>query len=443
MATPHPHYSLTRKLLVYTSIFSILMGCLLVVSAYRIALEETNEILDAQMKYLAERIGKFNPQPVQSNFNHLKHYHEEDLFVDVWSYKKNEHQYHAFHLLIKPVQQAGFYTHETNAGRWHTYVLPLKDLQVQISQQDSVRQNLALELAINMFLPYALIMPFAIWGLSLIIRRNLKPLENFKTELTQRKPNELEPISSHDYPIEIVPSIDEINHLFERISHTQQEQRQFIADAAHELRTPITALNLQTQILLSELPNHSSLKNLSKGLDRVQHLVNQLLSLAKQDAALSQDEVNVEISLNEEVIYCIEQLMNLALRKEIDLGMEKQEVIVIHTQASHLRSVLMNLIDNAIKYTPQHGIINLSVYHEYDSAIIQIEDSGPGISPEKYNKILKRFYRVHQHLEIGSGLGLSIVDKAVHRLGGTIEFSQSQQLGGLQVQIRLPLTAKP
>lgn len=433
-------YSLKKKLIIYTSLFSVLMGCLLVFSAYRIALEETEEILNAQMRNLAERVAKFNPRPVQSQFDHLKHYHEEDLFVDVWSYEKNEHQYHAFHLLIKPVEQAGFYTHETNEGRWHTYVLPLKDLQVQISQQDSVRQNLALELAANMFLPYALIMPFAIWGLSIIIRRNLKPLENFKTELTQRKPNVLTPISSESYPIEIVPSIDEINHLFKRISHAQQEQRQFIADAAHELRTPITALNLQTQILLSELPNHSSLNNLSKGLDRVQHLVNQLLSLAKQDATLSLEEDCVELGLTDEVIHCIEQLMNLALRKEIDLGMEKQEFIVIHTQASHLRSVLMNLIDNAIKYTPQQGIINLSVYHEYEYAIIQIEDSGPGISPEKYDKILKRFYRIHHHLEIGSGLGLSIVDKAVHHLGGTLEFSQSQQLGGLKVQVRLPLS---
>lgn len=436
---PNTHYSLKRKLIFYTSIFSILMGCLLVVSAYRIALEETNEILDAQMKNLAERVAKFNPEPVQSQFDDLKHYHEEDLFVDVWSYEKNEHLHHDFNLLVDPVKAAGFYTHHTGNGTWQTYVLPLKHLQVQVSQQNSVRRNLALELASNMFLPYALIMPFAIWGLSIIIRRNLKPIENFRTELTQRKPNELTPISTHSYPIEIVPSIQEINHLFQRISVSQQEQRQFIADAAHELRTPITALNLQTQILLRELPNNPSLQKLDKGLDRMQHLVSQLLSLAKQDAAVLSEEHKTDFLVNDVAINCIEQLIDLALEKEIDLGMEQQQKLSIFNLESTLHSVIFNLIDNAIKYTPHQGTINISIFKDNQNAVIQIEDSGPGISPELYDQILKRFYRIHQHLEIGSGLGLSIVDKAVERLGGTLIFAQSEQLGGLQVWVELPM----
>ena len=433
-------YSLKSRLILYTSIFSIVMGCLLMVSAYRIALEETDEIIDAQMKNLAERVAKFNPQPIKSQFNYSKHYHEEDLFVDVWAYEKNEHHHHEFNLLVPPVEKEGFYTRETPNGNWDTYVLPLKDLQVQVSQQNSVRQNLALELAANMFLPYAIIMPFAIWGLSVIIRRNLKPLETFKTELTQRKPNELTPISTEQYPIEIVPSIEEINHLFDRISLAQQEQRQFIADAAHELRTPITALNLQTQILLSELPNNASLKNLSKGLDRMQHLVNQLLTLAKQDASILSDEAKSHFDVNEVAINCIEQLINLAMKKEIDLGMEKQQSLIIFSQASVLNSIIYNLIDNAIKYTPECGVINISVFKAETNAVIQIEDSGPGISPELYDKILKRFYRIHQHLEIGSGLGLSIVDKAIKRLGGTLAFSKSEQLGGLKITVSLPMS---
>lgn len=432
-------YSLKKRLMIYTSALSILMACLLIVAAYRIALEETNEILDSQMKYLAERVAKFNPQPTQSQFNSFKEYHEEDLFVDVWAYAQNNHLTHHFNLLVEPTEKAGFYKQKTTNGDWQTYVLPLKNVQIQISQQKSVRHNLAFQLAINMFLPYFVIMPFAIWGLNYIIRRNFKPIEQFKTELMQREPNELTPIDDQHYPSEIIPSIHEINHLFSRISEAQQEQRQFIADAAHELRTPITALNLQTQILLRELPNQPSLLKLNQGLARIQHLVSQLLNLAKQDACVLNQENKSLFLVNEVAVSCVEQLIHLALQKEIDLGMERHENIQICSQESAVHSVIYNLIDNAIKYTPAKGIINVSTYRQGHHAIIQIEDSGPGIAPELYDQILKRFYRIHQHLEMGSGLGLSIVAKAIERLGGSIVFDHSPSLGGLLVTITLSI----
>ncbi len=433
------HYSLKKRLIIYTSLFSILMGCVLVFSAYRIALEETNEILDAQMKNLAERVAKFNPKTIKSQFDHLEHYKEEDLFVDIWNYDNKDNLSHPLNLLVDPVKEMGFYHHFTTHGELQTYIIPLEKLQIQVSQQKSVRQNLAIELAINMFLPYLIIMPFAIWGLSYIIRRSFEPIEHFKSELMQRKPSELSPIHHDQYPIEIVPSIEEINSLFQRICTAQLEQKQFIADAAHELRTPITALNLQTQILLNEFPNHSSLLKLNQGLVRIQHLVNQLLNLAKQDAFVLNHEQNSTFQVDELAINCIEQLIHLAIAKNIDLGMERHESITILSQASAVHSIIYNLIDNAIKYTPSNGIINVSTFAQGQNAFITIEDSGPGISPDLYDHIKKRFYRVHQHLEMGSGLGLSIVDKATERLGGELEFSQSPLLGGLKVSVRLPL----
>lgn len=432
-------YSLKTKLMIYTSVFSIVMGCLLILAAYRIALEETNEILDAQMRHLAERVAKLEPATLESQFDQSKEYHEEDLFIDVWAYSAQSHLQHDFKLLVNPVKIAGFYPQQTDHGLWQTYVLPTQGMQIQVSQQNVVRQNLALELAMNMFLPYLLIMPFAIWGLSYIIRRSFEPIEQFKQELAQRKANELSPIQHHAYPNELIPSIQEMNHLFVRISDAQQEQRQFIADAAHELRTPITALSLQTQILLRELPNHPSLLRLSQGLARVQHLVSQLLCLAKQDAAELITEVATTFSVNDVAIHCVEQLIDLALEKDIDLGMERQETTLINSQESAIHSIIYNLIDNAIKYTPKQGMINVSCFQQDQSAIIIIEDSGPGIAPELFENILKRFYRVHQHLEIGSGLGLSIVDKATQRLGGRLEFDRSEQLGGLKVIIRFPI----
>jgi signal transduction histidine kinase len=432
-------YSLKKRLIIYVSVFSIALGCLLIFSAYRIALQEINEVLDAQMQNLAERVAQHDPEPVQSKFDQARHYHEEDLFVDVWSYANEEHKSHAMNLLVHPVKKAGFYTHKTAQGVWHTYILPLEHYQIQVSQQQSTRQHLALELAGSMFIPYLLFMPFVIWGLSWIISRSLQPLDDFKAELAQRDSEELSAIQSNNYPLEIVPTITEMNHLFERISSAQQEQRQFIADAAHELRTPITALNLQMQILLKQFPDAKELQNLSKGLIRIQHLVSQLLSLAKQDASILEVETKQQFLLNQVAVNCVEQLVHLAMQKEIDLGMERQEDVVLYCQESAVHSIIYNLIDNAIKYTPNQGVINVSVFEQAGFAMIQVEDSGPGISPELYEKILKRFYRIHHHLEIGSGLGLSIVDKATERLGGKISFSKSASLGGLQVNVQLPL----
>ncbi len=430
-------YSLQKRLIIYISLFSVVLGCVLIFAAYRIALEEINEVLDKQMQSLAERIAENHPEPLQSEIDLEKQYSEEDLFVDIWSY--TDTTLHPQDVLVASVKKAGFYTHQTPYGTWLTYIIPGDQLQIQVSQQKNVRQDLALELAVNMFLPYVLFLPFAIFGLSWVIRRNFQPLIDFKTELASRKAQELKPIEMKEYPLELEPTIQEMNYLFGRISLAQQEQRQFVADSAHELRTPLTALNLQLQILLQQFPQSDALHNLSLGILRMQHLVNQLLSLAKQDVTEGLTEPVQSLSLNQMTVACIEQLIQLALQKEIDLGVEQQQELLIQGQASALHSIIYNLIDNAIKYSPEHGVINVSILQQGQQAILQIEDSGAGIDPAQFNQIRQRFYRVHNHAEIGSGLGLSIVDKATERLGGTLEFSKSSSLGGLCVQVKFAL----
>lgn len=430
-------YSLQKRLIIYISLFSVVLGCVLIFAAYRIALEEINEVLDKQMQSLAERIAENHPEPLQSEIDLEKQYSEEDLFVDIWSY--TDTTLHPQDVLVASVKKAGFYTHQTPYGTWLTYIIPGDQLQIQVSQQKNVRQDLALELAVNMFLPYVLFLPFAIFGLSWVIRRNFQPLIDFKTELASRKAQELKPIEMKEYPLELELTIQEMNYLFGRISLAQQEQRQFVADSAHELRTPLTALNLQLQILLQQFPQSDALHNLSLGILRMQHLVNQLLSLAKQDVTEGLTEPVQSLSLNQMTVACIEQLIQLALQKEIDLGIEQQQELLIQSQASALHSIIYNLIDNAIKYSPEHGVINVSILQQGQQAILQIEDSGAGIDPAQFNQIRQRFYRVHNHAEIGSGLGLSIVDKATERLGGTLEFSKSSSLGGLCVQVKFAL----
>lgn len=428
--------SLKQRLILFVSGFSLLLGGLLIFTAYWISLGEIDEIIDAQMQNLAERVAAHDPEPIKSHYDMHKHYHEEDLFVDVW--EKQKQPDHQFNLLLHQVKQAGFYDQATSQGDWRTYVLPTDTYQIQVSQPLTVRRHLALELAGSMFVPYLLMIPFILWGLGWVILRSLRPLDEFKQEIARRGLDELSPIRLNRYPVELIPTIQEMNYLFERISSAQQEQRQFIADAAHELRTPITALNLQMQILLREFPEHAALEKLSQGLIRIQHLISQLLDLAKQDAS-SLDTVTLHpFYLNQVAVNCVEQLIHVALQKDIDLGMERQEEVVVYGIEFAARSIIYNLIDNAIKYTPKGGVINVSIFSQDGNAMIQVEDSGPGIEPELYEQIMKRFYRIHHHLEMGSGLGLSIVQKATEHLGGKIQFGRSESLGGLFVQIQFP-----
>ena len=431
--------SLGSKLVVLTALLSLVMACILMFSTYHIALKELTRILDTQMQFLATRATTFNLKSTHSSFNLDHEYERQELFMDIWSYD-DINQLKTNDLLVPRVNKAGFYQHETDNGTWYTYVLPTAKFQIQVSQHERTRQVLALELAGSMVLPYILIMPFVLFIIFWIIRGSLKPLDDLKNELAQRDSNELSHIQEEQYPIELLPAVNEINYLFDRISKTQQEQKQFIADAAHELRTPITALNLQTKILLRDFPENTALINLSKGLARIQHLVSQLLALAKQDASVNSVEMSKKFRLNDVALNCVEQLMNLAMEKEIDLGFERNDQVILQSYEPTVHSIVYNLIDNAIKYTPAEGVINISVYadSQQQKAYVCIEDSGPGIPQEQYEQVLKRFYRVHHHLEVGSGLGLSIVQKAIQHVGGTLRFDRSLELGGLQVLVELP-----
>mgnify|MGYP000367296828 CR=1 FL=1 len=334
----------------------------------------------------------------------------------------------------------GFQTAVTRQKIWRVFVKTLANKErVALAQDTELRNEIAIDGALRTLLPTVILIPVLIVVINILIRRTFVPIEELAHRMDQRTDNELGQVPTDGIPIEVRPFVGAINRLLARVTQSVETQKRFIADAAHELRTPVTALNLQTKILISQFPEHEALQNLSKGLARIQHLVTQLLALAKQDVGLSLIEPNTQFYLNDVALNCVEQLVNLAMEKEIDLGFERNDLIEMQSLEPTVHSIIFNLIDNAIKYTPNQGIINISVYDDTDGfAYVQIDDSGQGIDPDQYDKVLKRFYRVHHHLEVGSGLGLSIVDKATQRLGGTLTLSRSLDLGGLSVLVKLP-----
>lgn len=443
-------WSLRRRMLVSISAFSILLFILLGVAAYKVALSETEEILDRQMSEMAYFLAKSPIDDLDSIFSPHYRYNETDVFIDVWKYQPSPNERNELHtkldqIIVPRVAQAQFLQKKTPRGELIIFVLPLHDKQIQISQLMSVRRQLATELALNMLLPYMILMPLALFGLAWLIRKSMQPLIDLKNMISLRSHQDLQPIHLPITPSEISPLVSELNWLFQRIADSQQQQQQFIADAAHELRTPLTALNMQLAVLervqTGQEQQPYNLDNLKKGLVRIQHLVTQMMALAHQDAS-HRDEV-VSVDLFEQTRFVLAQLMLSARKKNIDLGvaLSEPQPIFIRASLGSIQSIISNIIDNAIKYTPAHGAIDICVKHDDQYAYLVVDDSGPGVPAAQYQNILERFFRLPntQHQVMGSGLGLSIVQSALLQLGGQIHFARAEKLGGLSVMIQLPL----
>lgn len=461
--------SLRRQLLISLTVFSVLLLVLLGYSAYRIALEETQEILDKQMKQMAYFLADTSIEQLNSSFRPSSRYDETDVFIDIWPYPATA---------IRPVQSlpnppaarvvdpdhirlprqsvAHFRQMHSSRGELKVFVLPLSNRQIQISQQLKVRRHLAQELALSMLIPYVALVPFLVLGLGWLIRRLFKPVDQLQTSIAARNHGDLNRIDTQHLPLEIKPAIDELNQLFERIAQAQTQQQQFIADAAHELRSPITALNLQLKVLQKTLPEgvtqERHFTNLQQGLQRMQHLVLQMMTLAHQDAQLVTDDLLDDLldnRLNDlvaQVNFVLEQLQPSAHKKQIEILVSTPpSPILLKASTVQLHSIIFNILDNAIKYTPARGHINISIEMGQDTqdalVYLSVADSGAGVAVQDYAKLTERFVRLPQATpnSVGSGLGLAIVQSAVQQLGGSLHFGQSAILQGLAVQVILPL----
>ena len=258
-------------------------------------------------------------------------------------------------------------------------------------------------------------------------------------EIDARSEQELHPIQQAHVPSEIRPFVIAINRLLQRVSDSMQLQRRFLADASHELRSPMAALSLQAEMLSNvDMPDEAKkrLARLRQGIDRGRNLLDQLLSLARaQDAKATPTKT---ISVQQVYRRVLEDLMPLAEAKHIDVGVAITSDVHLLANELDLVAIVKNLVDNAIRYTPDGGCIDLSVVDEPNHVILEIEDSGVGIPEGERERVLDPFYRVLGSDQTGSGLGLSIVKTIAERLQGRIELSDSSQFPqGLKARVVL------
>jgi two-component system OmpR family sensor kinase len=258
-------------------------------------------------------------------------------------------------------------------------------------------------------------------------------------QLASRKADDLSEVSDAELPDEVRPLVQELNLLFKRVQTAFEAQQNFVADAAHELRTPLAALKLQILSLARADCNEArdvAIGRLSAGVERASRLVEQLLVLARTEAADARLE---PVSLTELAKRSVGDMAGAAQAREIDLGLAQADEATVQGQGDALLILLRNLVDNAVKYTPAGGTVDVSVLAPSPGAQagarLVVEDSGPGIPPEERERVFNRFYRVPGSEAQGSGLGLAIIRAIAERHGARLALDASSRLGGLKVTV--------
>lgn len=315
-----------------------------------------------------------------------------------------------------------------------------------VGQPAEIRDEIARDTALRTLIPLASLIPCLMVVIALVIAQSLRPMIKLAAHLDNRRADDLDSLPLGNTPTELHPFIASINRLLDRIQSIMDQQRRFVADAAHELRTPITALSLQAENLDQvDLPEQSRgrLAVLKEGAHRTKHLLEQLLALARYDMDQSQEPLPIT-SLDRCAKNVVADQLPEATSRNIDLGFQIIEPVSVRGESAMISAVIRNLVDNALRYTPPSGRIDVGVYREAGQAILQIEDTGPGVSASDLDRIFEPFFRGSRPAEDGTGLGLSIVKRIVDRLGGSVvlENVSSADSSGLRATVRLPASDK-
>lgn len=296
------------------------------------------------------------------------------------------------------------------------------------------RNALVREIIVGMLLPEFLLILVAASVVWFGVQSGLHPLAELRQELAGRSQADLSPVQV-GIPDEIQPVVTEINSLLARLEHSLISQRDFVSNAAHQLRTPIAALQAQVEAAQADPTPTMALNGVLQATRRLSRLVDQLLALAQAEPSLAQTQT--EVSLAAIVQQVAEVQLPLAIRKNIDLGFELAPTYV-HGNALLLQELLANVLDNALRYTPPGGAVTVGCDRQGKDVRIYVEDSGPGIAQCELERVFERFYRPPGSLCDGSGLGLAIVREIARQHGGSVRAERSGRLGGALVEIRLP-----
>lgn len=337
---------------------------------------------------------------------------------------------------------SGFRTVALGSDRWRVFAAQGSqgDVQVYVAEQMTSRTEILQAVLRASLMPMVLVLPLLGLATWWAVRRSTRPLRDLAADLLARTPQSLQPVALPDAPTEIEPVVQSLNRLLGRIAALLESERRFTADAAHELRTPIAAIRTQAQVALAEtepLERRHALEATIAGCDRAARLIDQLMTLSRLESGTNVQ--SREVDLVEVVRSAVAEVAPQGIAKRQRIDFRPGEPCHVLGDAALLGVLVRNLVDNAVRYSPPQANVRISLRHGPTQAQLRIEDSGTGMADIDRSRLGERFFRVMGTGQPGSGLGWSIVRRIAAAQGAQVTVSESQDLGGLAVDVALPL----
>jgi len=410
--------------------------------------KEIEELFDAQLAQMAGTLQSLASDSMNSadlnqkllQRNVFGHQYERNISFQIW--KKDHLVLRSRSAPVMPMANMdGFADKKINNENWRVFLFrdPKTSLEVYVGENYRIRNELITNITRNTIVPLLWALPLLAIIVWISIGRALAPVKKITRAITARSPRQLEPISIRICPKEVQPLVKSINMLLQRLHEAFTQERRFASDASHELRTPLAILKTNAQVALraeeAEVRNHA-LQNIIVAVNRNSHLVEQLLTLSRLEPdAMSAAFRPLNVYVITETV--MSGLASSAIEKNIEIDLDTNGIepkdCSMNGYAPGLNIMLRNLIDNAIRYTPEGGTVSVKFSGDKDVIHINVEDSGVGIAPEDREQIFQRFFRkAGQQIE-GCGLGLSIVQRIIELHNGSITLADSMLLGGLNV----------
>ncbi len=428
--------SIRARLLAGLLLLMVVMSLIVGSITYRRVLAETSTLFDYQLRQMALSLG--DQASFMSGYTLPAHPENSDFVIQIWDVFGTRIYSPGLPFLDKAI--LGYSDLTVQNERWRVYALENETSVIQVAQPWSVREKLARESALRVLVPLLLLLALMAMAAAWIVARAMRPLKSVTTELEHRDIHSLAPLSAADLPTEVSPLVEELNRLLDRLAAAFASQRAFVADAAHELRSPLTALSLQLQLLeraRDEPDRDLATTRLGAAVERATHLVSQLLTLARNEPeGLPQDATAAALGLI--VRNAADDVQPLAQQRRIDIELLVPVEVTVKGDAEALRILVRNLIDNAVRYSPEGTAVQVRVSRSASGhAVLEVADQGPGIAPGDRTRAFARFYRAPGATEGGTGLGLAIVKAIADRHGAKVELSAAVPQG-LRVLVSFP-----
>ena len=409
--------SLRRTFRVWLTVLLLAIGLITAVASYWLAGNEAADYLDNQLRQIALYVWNV-PEGFHTDIVAPPHDPEDDFVVQVWDAAGAPIMSSTPAVLIPRGGATGFSEVEVNGEEYRVYTAIDRVRTVQVSQQLEVREELAADASLRATIPIALLIPLSWLVLNWLIGRIIGRLDRVAAQVTEREASGIDPIPADEAPVEIMPLINAMNALVQRLQAALTQQRRFVADAAHELRTPLAAISLQVNNLKAAVGSDGKLAqrlaDLEAGSQRASALVGQLLRLARFEAA-ADTRPDQCIALVPLVMDSLGRFAPLAEHRAIDLGLSQEAAPMVEGVEEEVRALIDNLIDNAIRYTPEGGTVDVILRTDNARPVLEVRDTGPGIPDASLPRVFERFFRAGPPDTEGSGLGLSIAKAAADR----------------------------